>query len=274
MRKVIRNNPVAPIINFLPIEEVKNCFQVIKRKLLNKIWYYKNTAGKGKLVIYFKTLASRFYCTTLQVNYCKLKHYDLLEIQSWERFYRGNFINSLSGFKSVSLIGTCNVERQSNLAIFSNIVHIGADPALIGFINRPLAAASHTTANIEATQDYTINHIQESFVKKAHQTSAKYAVDINEFKAVGLTEIYKGNCKAPFVAESSIQYSMKLVEIIPIKHNGTFLVIGAVQDVYLQQEIVEPDGFIAIEKAGSITSVGIDGYYKTNPIARFDYAKP
>jgi flavin reductase (DIM6/NTAB) family NADH-FMN oxidoreductase RutF len=166
------------------------------------------------------------------------------------------------------------VAEQSNLAIFSNIVHIGADPALIGFINRPKAAAPHTIANIEATEDYTINHIQESFVKKAHQTSAKYAVDINEFKAVGLTEIYKGNCKAPFVAESSIQYSMKLVEIIPIKHNGTFLVIGAVQDVYLEEEIVEPDGFISLEKAGSISSLGIDRYYETKPIARFDYAKP
>jgi flavin reductase (DIM6/NTAB) family NADH-FMN oxidoreductase RutF len=203
-----------------------------------------------------------------------LKHYDLTEIQSWDRFYRANFINSLSGFKSVSLIGTCNVAGQSNLAIFSNIVHIGADPALIGFINRPKEAAPHTIANIVATGDYAINHIQPSFVKNAHQTSAKYAVDTSEFAAVGLTEIYKGNCKAPFVAESNIKYAMKLVEIIPIKHNNTFLVIGAVQDVYLHEEIVQPDGFIAIEKAGSITSLGIDGYYKTEVIDRFDYAKP
>jgi flavin reductase (DIM6/NTAB) family NADH-FMN oxidoreductase RutF len=226
------------------------------------------------LAIYFKTLASSFYYTTLQLNYCKLKQFDLSEIQSWDRFYRGNFINSLSGFKSVSLIATCNTVGQANLAIFSNIVHIGADPALIGFINRPLVAAPHTIANIEAVGDYTINHIQESFVEKAHQTSAKYAADINEFKAVGLTEIYKGNCKAPFVGESNIQYSMKLVEIIPIKHNATFLVIGAVQNIYLDEEIIQPDGFIVLEKAGSITSLGIDGYYEAKQLARFDYAKP
>ncbi len=203
-----------------------------------------------------------------------MQHYSLSDIQSWDRFYRGNFINSLSGFKSVSLIGTCNEAGQSNLAIFSNIVHIGADPALIGFINRPKTAAPHTITNIETTEEYTINHIQTSFVEKAHQTSAKYDTDISEFNAIGLTEKYMGNCKAPFVVESNIQYSMKLVEIIPIKHNATFLVIGAVQDVYLNEEIVEPDGFIALEKAGSITSLGIDGYYKTMAIGRFDYAKP
>ena len=67
---------------------------------------------------------------------------------------------------------------------------------------------------------------------------------------------------------------MKLVEIIPIKYNATFLVVGAVQDVYVENDIIEPDGFIALEKAGTIASLGIDGYYETKPITRFDYAKP
>ncbi|MBX2969214.1 MAG: hypothetical protein KF803_07565 [Cyclobacteriaceae bacterium] len=57
------------------------------------------------------------------------------EISSWSRFYRGNFINSLSGFKPVSLIGTISETGQTNLAIFSNIVHLGADPALVGYVN-------------------------------------------------------------------------------------------------------------------------------------------
>lgn len=33
IKKVIRNNPVSPIVNFLPMEEVKSCFHVIKCKL-------------------------------------------------------------------------------------------------------------------------------------------------------------------------------------------------------------------------------------------------
>ena len=74
--------------------------------------------------------------------------YSLSDIQSWERFYRGNFINSLSGFKSASLIATVNKAGNSNLGIFSNIVHIGADPALIGFVNRPKEAARHTLRDI------------------------------------------------------------------------------------------------------------------------------
>ena len=96
----------------------------------------------------------------------------------WDRFYRANFLNSLSGFKSASLIGTISESGIPNLAIFSNIVHLGADPALIGFVNRPLAAAPDTIANIQATGVYTINHIQEAFYQKAHQTSAKYPAEM------------------------------------------------------------------------------------------------
>ena len=60
--------------------------------------------------------------------------YGISEIESWERFYRANFINSLTGFKSVNLIGTVNTTGQANLGIFSSIVHIGSNPPLLGYV--------------------------------------------------------------------------------------------------------------------------------------------
>lgn len=198
--------------------------------------------------------------------------FSLADIQSWERFYRGNFINSLSGFKSASLIATVNKEGISNVAIFSNIVHIGADPALIGFVNRPKEAAPHTLSNIEATGAYTINLIPANLIEQAHQTSAKYAE--SEFNAVGLTEEFTAYSKAPFVFESPVKYSMELKEIIPIKFNNTFFVIGAVTAVFADEQILAADGFLDLEKANIITSLGIDGYYATEKLARFSYAKP
>src|ERR1700712_843013 len=128
-----------------------------------------------------------------------MQHFNCNTIKSWERFYRANFINSLTGFKPVSLIGTANKDGVTNLAIFSSIVHLGSDPALIGYINRPLASAPHTIDNIKATGVYTINHILPSFVEKAHQTSAKYETGISEFDAVGLTPVFKEGVIAPFV---------------------------------------------------------------------------
>jgi len=203
-----------------------------------------------------------------------MQYFSIDEIKGWERFYRANFINSLQGFKPVSLLGTVSENGIPNLAIFSNIVHIGADPALIGFINRPIEAAPHTIQNIKLSGEFTINHIQPSFVAAAHQTSAKYSTDQNEFLETGLKTFFLENFKVPFVAESEMKYGLELVEIVPITHNNTFLVIGSVKHVLLKEGLIQQDGFIDANKAQSITSLGLDGYYSTDPIARFEYAKP
>jgi flavin reductase (DIM6/NTAB) family NADH-FMN oxidoreductase RutF len=203
-----------------------------------------------------------------------MRHYTIDEVKSWDRFYRGNFINSISGFKSVSLIGTVDAENNPNLAIFSNIVHLGADPALIGFINRPREASPHTLANIENTHCYTINHIHEEFVEQAHQTSAKYNSGESEFEKTGLTPLWTDDCKAPYVKESRVRYSLELQEIISLKKNNTYLVVGAIRDIYVPQVAIQTDGFVDLENVGSLASLGIDGYYKTSLVSRYSYAKP
>lgn len=172
------------------------------------------------------------------------------------------------------LIGTVNSNGQENLAIFNNFVHLGANPGLIGFVNRPREAAPHTLANIEATGIYTINHIHISFVKQAHQTSAKYPEGLSEFEQTGLTSQKLENFPAPFVAESPVKLALKLIEIVPISFNNTFFVIGAISDIYLSEELLEEDGCINLQKAEVITSLGVNSYYSVNTKTKFTYAKP
>ena len=201
------------------------------------------------------------------------KHLRLEDLQGYDRFTRANLINSLSGFKSASLIGTVNKNGEANLAIFSNIVHIGADPALVGFLNRPLEAAPHTLSNIQETGSYTINHITAGIFPQAHQSSAKYPADISEFDAVGLTPLYREGILAPFVAESHVQYSLEVKQITPLVLNGTFFVTGAIQEIFYPEEIQEEDGFLALEHAGSLCSLGTSAYYKTKRLGKLAYAK-
>lgn len=203
-----------------------------------------------------------------------MRHFSIEEIQTWERFYRANFINCLTGFKPVSLIGSISKSGVPNLSVVSSIVHLGADPALIGYINRPIAAAPDTITNIKETNCYTINHINEQILTKAHQCSAKYLPDVNEFEKVGLTACYEVGIIAPFVKEALVKYEMELVEIIPIQYNQTFFVIGQLKSVFLDESILSDDGFLDLTAAGSIVSLGLDGYAKAAMITRLPYAKP
>ena len=128
--------------------------------------------------------------------------HDLMQMEQHER---AQLINSVGGFKSVNLIGTVDEAGQTNLAIFNSIVHIGANPPLIGFIMRPDSVERHTLANILSIGYYTINHLNESIYKQAHQTSARYPKEISEFDATGLTPEFKNEFKAPYFTESRIQ---------------------------------------------------------------------
>jgi flavin reductase (DIM6/NTAB) family NADH-FMN oxidoreductase RutF len=199
---------------------------------------------------------------------------DFEEIMGMDKRFRATFINSLTGFKSVSLIGTKDKVGNTNLAIFNSIVHLGAHPPLIGMVVRPDSVDRHTLQNIEETGCYTINHILPDFIEKAHQTSARYPKEVSEFDAVGLTPEYKGDFYAPFVGESTIQIAMNFKEKVPFTINNTLFIIGEINQIYLPSDIILPDGFVDLAAASSITNSGLDSYHIVSEGVRFPYAKP
>ncbi len=196
------------------------------------------------------------------------------DIQLLDKQVRVHLINSLGGFKSVSLVGTKSESGNLNLAIFSSVFHIGANPPLISLIFRPSPPERDTFRNIVTSGFYTLNHINEAIYKKAHQTSARYDSTISEFDAVGLTPEFKNEFQAPFVKESTIQLGIELREKVDITINNTTMVIGEIVQLYVPEDCLSEDGFVDIEKANTITCSGLDSYHKTVRLDRLSYAKP
>ncbi|WP_344816281.1 flavin reductase family protein [Flavobacterium cheonanense] len=196
------------------------------------------------------------------------------QIEELEKQKRVHLINSLGGFKSVSLVGTSDENGNENLAIFSSFFHIGANPPLIGLIFRPSPPERDTMRNILDTGFFTVNHINESIYKHAHQTSARYEKGISEFHVTGLKSEYKNGFHAPFVAESNIQLGVEFKEKIDISINSTTMIIGEITQIYIPENCLLDDGFIDLEKANTITCSGLDSYHKTIQLDRLSYAKP
>lgn len=203
-----------------------------------------------------------------------LIHFTNQQIAETEERKRTALVNSLSGFKSLNLIGTVNKDRQANLAVFNSVMHIGANPPLMGFISRPDSVERHTLENIQQTGYYTINHVNKEIFEKAHQTSARYKREQSEFEASGLTAEYKNNFSAPYVKESNIQIGLILKEIVSVKSNGTHLIVGEITDLYFPEEIWDETGILDIEKAGTVAGSSLDGYHTTQLLKRMKYAKP
>jgi len=196
------------------------------------------------------------------------------DIEQFEQRYRTAFVNSLAGFRQAVLIGTKSVDGDTNLAIFNSLIHLGANPALFGLINRPDSVERHTLQNIIDTKEYTLNYVGAVYYKKAHQTSARYAKVISEFDEVGFKEIYHPFCKAPFVEEAIVKIAMKLEDIIPIPLNGTVLIIGSIVQVEMDASMIGPDGFVELSEAEILISQGLDAYFVSKKLGRLPYAKP
>lgn len=203
-----------------------------------------------------------------------MQHISLTDILSAEKQYRTNLINALSGVRTAQLLGTQNAVGQTNLAIFNSAMHIGAHPPLMGLIFRPQEAQQHSLQNILATQHYTLNTVPVDRLASAHQCSARYPQEVSEFAANGFTPWYSAQHPAPYVGESALRIGLKLVEKIDIAVNGTMLVIGEVQEVWVEEAALAPDGNIRFDLLEAAGVGGLDTYYRLEAAARFGYAKP
>ncbi|NNK09937.1 MAG: flavin oxidoreductase [Flavobacteriaceae bacterium] len=203
-----------------------------------------------------------------------MTHLDLQKIEKLNSRYRANFINSITGYKSCNLLGTNSSSGNTNLAIFSSLVHIGSSPALLGFVLRPLTVRRDSFKNIEKTGQFTVNQVSSDLFKQAHQTAAKYKEEVSEFEAVGLTEQYLNDFKAPYVKESRLKVGCTYKNHYLLEENGCILVIGAVEHIYFPQEIQDDDGFLELNKINTVTAMGQDGYALPDFLGRLSYARP
>ena len=201
-----------------------------------------------------------------------MKVYKSQDIKSMNKIFRLNLINSITGIKPANLIGTKSKDNFENLAIFSSVVHLGSNPALLAMVSRPQHnGLKDTYANIKETGYYTINHVSSDFIEKAHYTSAKLEREISEFEIMNLDAEYSENFYAPFVLQSHLKIGMKYIEGIDLP-NGCILIIGEVEMIQVPEKSINELGQINLENHEAVGISGLDTYYSLKKLKQFSYA--
>jgi flavin reductase (DIM6/NTAB) family NADH-FMN oxidoreductase RutF len=202
-----------------------------------------------------------------------MDHFSKSQINKMDKIYRLNLINSCTGYKSANLIGTVSEKGIYNVAIFSSITHLGSDPALLSFIVRPTTVPRDTYKNIMDNKIFTVNHVYFDNIKDAHHTSARYPSIISEFDMTGLEKEFIDDFKAPYVKSSKIKLGCKFINKYEIKENNTLLIVAEINDIYCDNNIIQEDGWLSLDKAKTVTINGLDGYALPALLDRFKYAK-
>ena len=184
------------------------------------------------------------------------------DLEAMDNEARARLINCLPGYKSAMLVGTCDANRLTNLAIISSHFHLGSRPPLLAMILRPDTGRSerHTLSNILETESWTLNAFTLADAAQAHQTSAPYPKMQSEFDACGFNEDWKSNCPAPFVSGSPLQVACALREHRRLDINGTHMVIGEVTTLHYPEDALRPDGALLLHSIGAVAISGLDTY--------------
>jgi len=203
-----------------------------------------------------------------------MKTFNKEEVAKMDKVARLNLVNSVTGYKSANLIGTISKDGIENLAIFSSITHLGSNPALLGFIMRPATVPRDTYKNIMETGYFTVNHITENLIQRAHQTSANYLEEVSEFKESNIESEYIENIQQPFVKESPVRLLCKYMSEYPIIENGCIHIIASIEEIYFEENMLNSDYWLQLEKGNVVAINGLDGYCLPKLIDRFEYARP
>ena len=195
-------------------------------------------------------------------------------LDSLNKIYRINLINSITGYKSANLLGTISKKGVENVAIFSSITHLGSNPALLSFFVRPNVVPRNTYENIKEKKIFTVNHISKDKIGDAHQTSAKYDEDISEFDKTSFQSEYKNNWKAPFVKDSAVQLGCKYLNEYYLKENGCSMIVASIEIIFIREGLLQNDGWVELAKGDVVTVNGLDAYALPKIIKRFKYARP
>lgn len=201
-----------------------------------------------------------------------MRQFDSGQLAQLDPFFRRNLINCLPGYKPLQLIGTQNAAGVSNLALFSQIIHLGAAPPLIGVLFRPHTVKRDTLENIQETGSFTLNQVLPEWHIQAHWTAANW--EGSEFEATGLIEERKEGFPAPFVGGSPVQLGCILEEVQTLQVNQTVLVIARIDQVFVDEKGLREDGTLDYEALGTLSVTGLDEYHQGQSLGRLSYAKP
>lgn len=201
--------------------------------------------------------------------------FNATELNALDQEHRRNLLNLVSGIKSAHLVGTYNKDGVANLGVFNSVVHIGANPFLLGFVQRPLTVERQTYSNLKNHGFFSLNAISKGIYEQAHQCSAKYDDGVSEFEATKLTEKKVAGINAPFVQDSPIQLGLRFVEELPIKSNGCVLVIGQVEYLWIEDKLanITEDGFLSLSDLEIVGIGGLDSYFETKLLQRMPFAR-
>lgn len=192
----------------------------------------------------------------------------------WAPRYRAQFFNSLSGPRQVGLLTSFSPEGVANAAVFSQTLHVSANPPQLGFLFRPLTDEHQGLRYCREQKAFGFHLLggQHFEANQLHQCSAKYPEGQSELDSVGLPWQSFDGVRGPRITSALVAYGLRLDEEHHLT-NGSVLLVGSVVEVHLAPSMtVEESGFVPMPH-DHFTAQGLDTYLHSSTVIQLPYAE-
>jgi flavin reductase (DIM6/NTAB) family NADH-FMN oxidoreductase RutF len=143
--------------------------------------------------------------------------------------------------RPIAWVSTLSADGVPNLAPFSFFMAVCNDPPTLAFSSgRRVGNKKDTVQNIEHTQDFVVNLVDDTRAEQMNLTSGEYTPEVDEFALAGLTAAASVKVKAPRVAEAPINLECQVIQILPVGRGLHSLVLGEIVAFHIRDDLYNP----------------------------------
>jgi len=144
--------------------------------------------------------------------------------------------------RPIAWVSSLSDDAIPNLAPFSFFMAVCNNPPTLAFASgRREGKKKDTVRNIESTQDFVVNLVDDALAEQMNLTSGEYPPEVDEFALTGLTAAPGIKVKAPRVAQAPISMECRVVQILPVGHGPHSLVLGEIVYFHIRDDLYNPN---------------------------------
>jgi flavin reductase (DIM6/NTAB) family NADH-FMN oxidoreductase RutF len=144
--------------------------------------------------------------------------------------------------RPIAWVSSLSADAIPNLAPFSFFMAVCNNPPTLAFASgRREGNTKDTVRNIEYTQDFVVNLVDDALAEQMNLTSGEYPPEVDEFALTGLTAAPGIKVKAPRVAEAPISMECRVVQILPVGRGPHSLVLGEIVYFHIRDDLYDPN---------------------------------
>jgi len=144
--------------------------------------------------------------------------------------------------RPIAWVSSLSEDAIANLAPFSFFMAVCNDPPTLAFASgRRAGKKKDTVRNIEYTQDFVVNLVDDALAEQMNLTSGEYPPEVDEFALTGLTAAPSVKVKAPRVAEAPISMECRVVQMLPVGLCPHCLTLGEIVYFHIRDDLYNSD---------------------------------